>query len=258
MDLSVITVTWNSQDIILDQIASVFSGCQSISYEQIIVDNASKDSTVKSINKQYPNLKVISNKKNIGFAAANNLGVVQSKARYYLFLNPDMQVETGSLDNLVSWMDNHKEVGVASCKLTDIQGKENKLASPRRFPKIFEQLALVLKIPHIFPSILDKYHMKDMDSEKEQEVDSVRGSFMIIRYDLVSKLGWAFDPRYFIWFEDVDICREAKKLGYKVMYTPIISCVDFVGQSFGQQKFFWKQYNFIKSMIIYFKKWGGH
>jgi len=71
----------------------------------------------------------------------------------------------------------------------------------------------------------------------------------------VEKLGWGFDPRYFIWYEDVDTCREVKKLGYKVMYTPIISCVDYVGQSFKKRTTLWKQKEFTRSMLTYFKKW---
>jgi len=97
--------------------------------------------------------------------------------------------------------------------------------------------------------------MKDFDSEKEQEVPSVRGSFMMMRREVYEKLGWTFDLRYFIWFEDVDTCREVWKLGYKVMYTPVISCTDFIGQSFKKRDTYWKQKNFTKSMLQYFQKW---
>jgi len=113
----------------------------------------------------------------------------------------------------------------------------------------------VFKLPHFFPSLLDTYHMKDMNSDVEQDVDSVRGSFMLVRRELLEKTGWAFDPRYFIWYEDVDLCREAKKYGYRVVYTPIISCVDYVGQSFKKRTTLWKQKQFTKSMLTYFKKW---
>jgi GT2 family glycosyltransferase len=96
---------------------------------------------------------------------------------------------------------------------------------------------------------------KDFKPDVEQEVDSVRGSFMLMRREVYEKLGWAFDPRYFIWFEDVDICREVKRLGFKVVHTPIISCVDYIGQSFKQRTTLWKQKQFTKSMLQYFQKW---
>lgn len=252
---SVITVTWNSADLIAKQIRSVLSGAKGIQVEHIIVDNGSTDETVYLVQKEFPQVRVIANKKNLGFGAANQQGVAVSTGEFFLFLNPDMLVEEGSLDTIASWMKQHPEVAIASPKLVDEHGNVNWDATPRRFPKLWEQLALILKLPHVFPGMLDKHHMKDFDPEKEQDVDTVRGSFMVMRRELVEKLGWAWDPRYFIWYEDVDICREAQRLGYKVVYTPVITCVDYVGQSFKKRTTLWKQKQFTKSMLIYFKKW---
>ena len=166
-----------------------------------------------------------------------------------------MQVQPGILEKVVSWMREHKDVGIMGCKLVDQNGIFSENAKPRRFPTLKDQVAILLKLPHLFPKILDNYLYKGFDSEKEQEVDSVRGSFMVIRKEIVDKLGWGFDPRYFIWFEDVDICREVKKLGYKVFYTPQIICVDYVGQTFKAQPNLTKQKWFTESMVKYFKKW---
>ncbi|KKQ27287.1 MAG: Glycosyl transferase family 2 [Candidatus Magasanikbacteria bacterium GW2011_GWC2_37_14] len=254
MDLSVITVTWNSEDFIEKQIKSVVLGCKNIEFEQIVVDNASKDKTTEFVEK-YPSVVLIKSLENLGFGAGNNQGAKISNGEFLLFLNADNQVAEGSLDKMVEWMRNNPKVGLASCKLLDQFGKFNEDAKPRRFPKVWEMVALIFKIPHLMPQILDNYYMKDFDPEKEQEVPSVRGSFMIVRRDVYEKLGWAFDPRYFIWFEDVDTCREVWQAGYKVMYTPIISCIDFVGQSFKKRATYWKQKNFTKSMLQYFQKW---
>jgi len=255
MNLSVITVTWNSAKLISEQIDSVKNGCQNISFEEFVVDNGSTDDTVKITKEKYPWVKLVANQTNLGFGASNNIGARMSSGEFLLFLNPDMRVEVGSLDKMVAWMKAHSDVGLASCKLVDEKGNLNMDAQPRRFPRLFDQLAVILKLPHLFPSVLDRYMFKDFNADKEQEVDSVRGSFMIMRRDVYEKLGWAFDPRYFIWFEDVDICREVKRLGYKVMHTPVISCIDYIGQSFNQRTTLWKQKNFTKSMLTYFQKW---
>lgn len=255
MNLSVITVTWNSAKLIGEQIESVKIGCQNISFEEIVVDNGSTDETVKIVAKKYPWVKLVDNKKNLGFSTSNNIAAKMSSGEFLLFLNPDMRVAAGSLDKMVEWMRSRSDVGLASCKLVDERGHLNADAQPRRFPGLFDQLAIILKFPHIFPSILDRYMFKDFDADKEQEVDSVRGSFMIMRREVFEKLGFAFDPRYFIWFEDVDTCREVQRLGYKVVHTPIISCVDYIGQSFKQRTTLWKQKNFTKSMLQYFQKW---
>lgn len=256
MDVSIITVTWNSKELIGRQIESVFLGCNTGSCEEIVIDNASTDGTAIFVQDKFPQVTVIANTENKGFGAANNQGLAVATGEYLLFLNPDMRVEPGSIDSILAWMKQRPDVGIVSPKLIDEHGKINEDAKPRRFPKLHEQIALLLKLPHVFPHIMDRYHMKDFDADKEQEVDSVRGSFMLMRRDMVEKLGWAYDPRYYIWYEDVDICREAKRLGYKVVHTPIISCVDYVGQSFKKQaKLFWKQNQFTKSMLMYFKKW---
>ena len=256
MDLSVITVTWNSKDRIGEQIRSVKAGCASISCEEIAIDNGSTDGTVDYIKGTFPEVQAIENIENKGFGAANMQGVDIAAGRYLLFLNPDMRVEPSSLDRIVAWMNDHPDTGIASVKLTDADGALNWDAAPRRFPKLWEQLVLIIKLPHIFPAMLSRYEMRDFDADKEQEVDSVRGSFMLMRRDIVEKLGWAWDPRYFFWYEDVDICREAKRLGYKVMYTPVITCVDYVGQSFKKRTTLWRQKQFTKSMLIYWQKWG--
>lgn len=256
MDLSVITVTWNSAKKIEAQIISVaMMGYRNITCEQIVVDNNSSDNTIKII-KKFDNIKLIENKDNKGFGAANNQGLKIAWGRFILFLNPDMKVGLGTLDRMVNYMSQNPDVGIAGCALVDEDGKVNFDATPRRFPTIWNQLAIVFKIHHLFPHIIDKYLFRDFDPSREQEVDSVRGSFMIARRELIDKLGWGFDPRYFIWFEDVDLCREAKRNGYKVMYTPIATCVDYVGESFKKRSTWWKQKLFIKSMLKYFRKWG--
>lgn len=272
MELSIITVTWNSEKKIAEQIKSAVEACKSVAgvedveFEQIVIDNASADQTVALIKKNFPDVKLIENKENAGFGAANNQGVKISRgefiqhlsgesAGFILFLNPDMRLEPGSMLKMLRWMREKKDVGIASCKLVDADGKFNLEAGPRRFPKVWEQICLLLKLPHIFPSLLNNYLMKDFNPNLEQEVDSVRGSFMLVRRELVEKLGWGFDPRYFIWFEDVDLCREAKRLGYKIIYTPVVSCVDYFGQSFKQRTNVWKQKAFSRSMLTYFQKW---
>ncbi len=256
MTLSVITVTWNSEEFILKQIESVRNAVKNIEIEQIVVDNGSTDGTVDTIKEKFSEVRLITNKENAGFGAANNQGVDIAKGEYILFLNPDMILHPRSFDMFVEWMGNNKRVGIASPRLLDKQGNFNWNTAPRRFPRVWEQLAIILKLPHVFPRLLDAYRMKGFDSSREQEVDSVQGSCMLVRRELIEKLGHAFDPRYFIWFEDVDLCREAKRLGFMVMYTPVISAIDYSGQSFTKRSTWWKQRHYITSVFRYFRKWG--
>ena len=256
MDLSIITVTWNSAANISEQLRSVRAAARQISFEQIVVDNASDDDTI-SLLKAAPDIRLIANQKNLGFSAANNQGARLAKGDFWLFLNPDMRVMEGSLDQLVAWMRANPEIGVGGVKLVTESGATNQAVLPRRFPSILDAILLLLKIPHISPGVHDCYLMRDVDFGREQSVDSVRGSFLCLRRSVYEKLGRAVDPRYFIWFEDVDLCREVKRLGYDVRFTPDITCVDRFGQSFRAQNFFWKQWQFVRSMIRYFLKWAN-
>ncbi len=263
MDLSIITVTWNSEDKIIKQIESVIKHTDNIKFEQIIVDNGSKDNSLEVI-KNYinknniKNIKLIDAKKNLGFGRANNLAFKQATGKYMLFLNPDMQISEGQLKDVKTYMDENIEVVISSVKLVDQDGNANKQALPRKFPSFLVLYLFVSKASLFFPFLLDDYLMSGFDINKNQQVDSVRGSFMFTRKSFLDKLGWSFDPRYFIWFEDVDICREAQKLNYKVMHLNIMTCVDFIGQSFKQRESFWKYDKFTTSLLQYAQKWHGH
>lgn len=255
LELSVITVTYQSEKQIERLVQSVRSACQKISYEHIIIDNGSTDQTVPLIQSFGEKVICLPQGKNLGFSAANIVGYNHAKGQYVLFLNPDMEVEEAGLDRMVDWMKDKPEIGIAGCRLLDQQGRFNPEAAPRRFPRLYEQFVLLLKLQKIFPKVLDRYFYKDLDFTKEQKVDSVRGSFMLMRRELIEATGWPFDPLYFIWFEDVDICREAWERGFSVHYAPIIACKDAIGQSFRQRDRRWRFHQYAESLERYLKKW---
>ena len=261
MQLSVITVTTNTatyqRDILRQNLASVKSGAEGLEFEHFVSDNGSTDDTVAMIKKEFPNVKVIENGKNLGFGGANNTAFRQSTGEFVLFLNPDNVVRPGSLKILYEYMLAHPKVGIVGPKLVDQFGKLNQDALPRRFPKLLDQVCVLLKVGRILPACLKKYLYSDLDFNQKQAVDSVRGSFMSVRRALLNKLGWGFDPRYFIWFDDADLCREAWTNGYKVVYNPSVECIDYVGQTFRNIPSVQKQKWFTESMVKYFRKWEG-
>ncbi len=256
IDISLVTVITNDKERVMEQLRSVHASQGNFVFEVVISDNGSIDGGPEAIRKEFPEVQIVENKMNIGFGAANNHALPLTKGSYILFLNPDMRLEPDTLIKMKDWMEAHPTAGIASCRLLDERGRDNLRAAPRRFPRLFDQLMVLLKIGKLFPSTLNGYLYKGFDFSREQDVDSVRGSFMLMRREIVEKLGWAFDPRYFIWFEDVDICREVWRLGYKVVYTPVATAVDYVGQTFKRIKnFYWKQKCMTESMLRYFRKW---
>jgi GT2 family glycosyltransferase len=252
MDLSVIIVSWNVSDKLKNNLLTLHKSQGDFNFEVIVVDNDSHDDTVVMVKREFPQIKLIENNQNLGFGKANNQGIKIAQSDFILLLNPDMQVDSGTLLKMLEWMKNNPKASLASCKLINEQGKIIKHV--RRFPTLSDQLAIVLKLPHLFPHILRRYIREDFDYSQASVVDSVRGGFMMARREVIEKIG-AFDEQYFLWFEEVDLCLRIKKAGGEVWYTPVTECIDAVGQSFKQVETMAKQEYFRDSMLKYFRKW---
>jgi len=178
MDLSIITVSWNVKNKLRKNLGALFRCGNKIDFEVFVVDNNSADGSAKMVEKEFPQAKLIANQKNLGFARANNQAIKKAQGRYILLLNPDMRVLPDTLDKMVVWMDRNEKAGVAGCYLINQVGAT--VPQVRNFPTFWDQLAIILKIPHLFSKVLDNYLKRDFDYGKEAEVDSIRGSFFMI------------------------------------------------------------------------------
>lgn len=252
MDVSIVIVSWNCRDRLKENLDNLFKSRNEIKKEVFVVDNNSEDGTAEMVNKNFEQVNLIANSENLGFSKANNMAIKETRGRYILLLNPDMRVYPDTLKNMVEWMDKIPEAGVAGCHLVNEKGAT--VPHVRRFPRLTDQLAVTFKIPHIFPSVLNRYLQKDFDYTKEAEVDSIRGSFFMIRRETLREVG-KLDERFFVWFEEVDYCQRVWRSGWKVMYTPVARCLDYVGQSFALVKRKTAQRYFRDSMLQYFLKW---
>ncbi|MDD4271976.1 MAG: glycosyltransferase family 2 protein [Patescibacteria group bacterium] len=251
MDLSIIIVSWNVREKLKDNLRALYES-QNVNFEVFVVDNNSADDSVLMVKKYYPQVKLIANQENLGFAKANNQAIKEANGKYILLLNPDMRVFDDTLSSIFSWMNAHESAWVAGCRLLDESARVVKQV--RCFPTLLDQLAIILKIPHIFPSVLDKYLRNDFDYFKSAPVDSIRGGFFMIRREAIGQVG-LLDERFFLWFEEVDYCRRVKQAGGQVWYMPTAECIDLMGQSFKQVNLAAKQKYFRDSMLKYFKKW---
>ncbi len=223
-----------------------------INFEVFVIDNNSADGTGEMVKTEFPQVKLIVNEKNLGFAKANNQAIKEAHSDFILLLNPDMRVFPDTLYNMLEWMKKNGQASVAGCKLINENGEIIKHV--RRFPTVWDQTAIILKLPHLFPSILKNYIRHDFDYGTASPVDSIRGGFFLLRRKTIEKIG-LLDERYFVWFEEVDYCRRVKLSGGAVWYTPQAQCIDFIGQSFKQIKRGEAQKYFCDSMLKYFKKW---
>ncbi len=255
IDLSVITVTWNSAALITPQMISVKNAVEGLNYEHVVIDNASTDRIKDEVQNQ-PGIVFIANENNEGFAKANNQGLACARGKWLLFLNPDMLLEKVTLRPLLAWAETKPRLAIVGCRLLNSNGKMRDSHRPAYFPTFFSVLGILFKLSVLFPKFFSRgYHDEELVGERI--VDTVRGSFMLMRRSFLEETGFAFDPRYRLFFEDVDICREARSRGWEVWYNPLVSCVDYVGQSFKQVDQLFRQKQFFASAVLYFKKWGS-
>lgn len=259
VDISIITVGFKSRDYIRELLKSLFEARGNLSIEYFVLDNASGDGTIEMVQQEFvprsdDTLKIfpIQNPSNLGFAKANNIAIEQARGRYILLLNPDMRLFSDSLTNIVAWMDTHESAGIVGGRLLTSDGVT--VPHVRAFPTLMDQLAILLKIPHLFPRVLNSYLCASFNYDAPARVDSIRGSFFAVRQTTIEKIGM-LDERYFIWFEEVDYCRAAAAANIEVWYTPEARAVDFVGRSFSHVGGYTKQKYFTDSMVKYFKKW---
>ncbi|MDP6571482.1 MAG: glycosyltransferase family 2 protein [Patescibacteria group bacterium] len=251
MDISIIIVSWNVKDLLKKCIESVLKYSQNVGYEIIVVDNASNDGTSDMIKQNFPQVKLITNKENFGFAKANNQGIRQSKGDYVLLLNPDTEFIEDTLSKVIAKVESDKKIGVLGCRL--LNQDRTLQPSVRRFPTIWSQIVILLKLHKPFPLLLDNYLAKDFDYSREQKIDQVMGAFFLVRRSVFNQIG-LLDEKFYIWFEEVDFCRRVWKAGYNVIYYPHISVVHKGGESFKQQMTLTKQAWFFRSMAHYFLK----
>ncbi len=255
MDLSIIIVSWNVKEKLRENLLALFKSEGDVSFEIFVVDNNSHDGTAEMVKNEFSfnGVKLIANAENLGFAKANNQAIKQARGEFILLLNPDMRVVLpDTLSNMVKWMRENKQASVAGCRLIDEQG--NTIKHVRKFPTVWDQLAVVLKLPHILPNVLNKYLRVDFDYLKPAEVDTVRGGFFMINVGALRAMP-LLDERYFLWFEEVDFCRQVYEKKGEVWYAPAAECVDYIGQSFKQLPRGKAQKYFRDSMLKYFKKW---
>ncbi len=257
MDLSIIIVSYNVREKLQKNLESIFNSQGDFSFEVFVVDNNSIDGSAEMVEELFPQVYLIKNDRNLGFSVANNMAIKKANGNFILLLNPDMRLFPETLYNSLAFAQANPQAVVSSCLLVDNDNKTIKHI--RRFPKILDQLVVVLKLPHVFPKILKYYLYLDFDYNLSQKVDSVRGSFFMINVESFKEMSESekplLDERYFVWFEEIDFCRQVYKLGGEVWYNPNTFCLDYVGQSFLLLKRGRAQKYFCDSMLKYFQKW---
>lgn len=224
VDLSIIIVNYRMKDKVKDCLASILEiKDYKLSYEIIIVENSLDEGGFDEGDFDLfgDNIKLIFNQKNLGMGKGNNVGIDCSLGEYVLILNPDIVVLDRAIENLFFYLKNNPEIGIIGPKLVD--QKDSLLYSCYCFPKVCIPLLRRTFLGKIFTSILEDYQMRSFEHNTVREVDWLCGASLMFKKKTVFDCRVfepKFDNRYFMYFEDIDICRSSWSYGFKVIYYP--------------------------------------
>lgn len=279
MKLSIIIVNYNTYTLTKQTINSIIQKNHNFEYEILLVDNASSDGSIESLQKDFNNLiskrilKVFINKSNLGFSKANNIGIREAKGMYILLLNSDTVIIEDCLKNCMFELDNNISIGALGCKVVLPDGKLDH-ACKRGFPSPKASLYYLLKLHKINPVKYGQYDSLYLHEDEVGEIDCLTGAFMMIPKTVLNKVG-LLDEDFFMYGEDIDLCYRIKEGGYKVLYYPKEKIIHHKGGSSKKRrtkiiydfheamwifykKHYYKKYNFTISLLVYIGIWAKY
>jgi len=270
LDLAIVIVNYNVCDLLYDCLKSVYASTD-VAFEVCVVDNASLDDSVGMVAREFPQVHLIRNADNLGYAAANNLGLkffgfkVQRSEirdlrsdipRYALLLNPDTVVPPDAFAQMIKMMDERPEFGVAGPKLVRLDGTLD-LACRRSFPSVEVSFWRLTKLSKIFPHSqrFGRYNMTYLDPDRPAEIDSVVGAFMLVRHEAIERVG-LLDDIFWMYGEDLDWAYRIKRAGWKVYYYPRVVVQHVKRASSGQSNegAAKAKYEFDRAMWLFYRK----
>ena len=256
IDLSITIVNYNTKDLLKKCIESIYKTTKEISFEIIVVDNASSDGSVEMLKKEFPKVKVIANKENLFFTRAHNQALRISKGRYLMILNSDTIILESTFDKMVKFMDDHPEAGACGPKLLNPDYSLQR--SSDRLPTFLYGLFEVLLLNTVWKNNPVKLHRiySGWDRNSIKEVDSVGGSCMMVRKEVAEKVG-LLDENFLAYWEEIDWCRRILYAGYKIYYLADVQIIHYwqvAMNKLGKEK---KEKIFYDSMLYYYKKHFG-
>jgi N-acetylglucosaminyl-diphospho-decaprenol L-rhamnosyltransferase len=232
LDVSIVIVSWNTRALVLDCLASLASAVGGLTFEVVLIDNASADDTVAEVRRLYPSVVIVENRENRGFAAANNQGIGCSHGRYTLLLNSDTVAEPRSIETLVRFADSEPRSGAVGGMLLEGDGRFQ--ASFQKAPSILRECLSASGLGprlwfHGYPSY------GPAQSRARRQVDVIPGACMLLRREALDDVG-LLDESYFMYSEETDLCRRLHVRRWEVWYVPEARITHLGGQSTRQMR----------------------
>ena len=235
--LSVVILSYNTRDLILNCLESLDKVGKEIDFEIIVSDNGSTDDSVVMVKKRFPRVSLVLNKENLGFAKGNNRAKNLCRGKYVLFLNSDTIVKKNTLKKTTRYLEKNPKVGALTCKIYLPDGSLDKDARRSFITPWTGLVHIFLRLDRIFPKskLFAKYWYGYISPDRTHEVDALQGAYFMSRKEILDKVGW-FDEDYFLDGEDIDLSWKIKELGWKIVYYPEVSIIHLKGATKGINK----------------------
>jgi GT2 family glycosyltransferase len=250
----VVIVSWNTRDILRGCLRSIFDQTQGISFEVLVVDNNSHDKSAEMVRVEFPEVKLIVNAENRGFAAACNQGMRGTSARFTLLLNPDTVILNDAISRCVKYADLHPDVGVVGCQV--LEDEHRITPTGFSFPSPLNVFLALSGLSRAFPRsrLFGRPEMSWWDRMTEQDVDVVTGMFMLVRRDAIAQVG-LMDEAYFVYSEEADWCYRFAQAGWRRVFTPCAQIIHLDGGAKSTSQVSTKMFvQLQKSAVIYHRK----
>ena len=230
MDVSIICVNWNSLDYLRECVASIYAQTLDVTFEVIVVDNASLEEGVDSLRKGYPAIQIVRSSTNLGFAGANNLGFRHASGEYLLFLNPDTKLVGPAIDTMIQCARQLPDVGIVGCKLLN-HDLSVSTTSMQRFPTILNQLLSLESLQLRWPGC-PLWNLSPLfaGSTRPVTVEVIPGACMLLKRSVFAQAGM-FSEEYFMYAEDLDLNYQVNRLGLKNYYVGSAQVIHYGGKS---------------------------
>lgn len=231
IDLNIIIVNWNVKDLLRKCLKSIYETTSRVSFEIFVVDNASTDGSVEMVKEEFPQVKSIANKENLGFPKANNQAIRMSSGPNILLLNPDTVVLQDSLKLMVRYLDTHPETGVVGPKILNPDGSIQ-YSCARQIPKFYHSLFEVTLLSKLFPQskLFNSRNMGWWDHNSSRDVECLCGACIMFKKGVFEKVG-LLDEKIFMYMEDTEICYRVLRAGFKIHYLSNAKIIHWGGKS---------------------------
>lgn len=269
IDVSIVIVNYNSFHLLDECLNSIYKFCKGTVNEIIVVDNASDEGKIETVTDKYPEVTVIKNNINIGFAAANNKALSIVKGKFTLILNNDTQFTEDSVKLVFDFSEASSEKLFVGIQLLNSDG--SKQESVVMFPSVWNGFTENFFLYKLFPKseIFNKYYQNNYNYSKPVDTDVIKGAFMFCPVDVLRKLN-GFDERFFFYSEETDLCKRFKESGGKIVFYPTTSIIHhggaaadsnlwfkFKNQTIGKIQYYQKHFNVIEYLTAIVIHWIG-